>query len=81
MFPDSAWHAAKDDDSVPFPIPCADFRVHRLPVSGLVVRLDVLGPAIAPSATFPVHAVSLLGLRQSEIGNGTLKSLATCFKS
>jgi hypothetical protein len=74
VFPGSAGHSdPAQPDQCPFP--CSRFRLHRIPESGRVLRVELQGNPVAPNKMLKWRDIPLSGLRPSEILDGTLDEL------
>jgi len=62
-----------DDETMAFP--SSHFRLHRVPTSGDVIRVENLGKPVAPVKTIPAKAVAIPACRASEIVEGSLEDL------
>jgi len=59
------------------PFPATSFVLHRLPLSGYVLRIEIKGPKLTPERVLPDDAISLTKLSDSLILKGSLDNLKT----
>ncbi len=81
VFPDSPWHASSPDDESGIPFPTSDFRLHRSPSSGRVLRVELSGVPITPIKVLKPQDVVLSGLRESELFAGSLSDLPSAIRA